>query len=131
MVFLDSVYWIAIKHQKDKWHQRAIALRPYVMAVDIIFITEGIVIETVNFLLRKENATIAQQVLNDLLSAPKITLLENNQISRKGTLKIMNKYTQLSFTDANIVWHMRKSKVQEVLSFGSGFDGIADVIRKF
>ena len=131
MAFLDSVYWIAIKHQKDKWHQKAVALRSYVITIDRIYITEGILIETSNFLLRKENSTIAQQVLNDLLSSSKITLLENNQISRKGTLKIMKKYAQLSFTDANIVWHMRNSKVLEVLSFDSGFDGIPDIVRKF
>lgn len=131
MAFLDSVYWIAIKHQKDKWHQKAVALRSYVITIDRIYITEGILIETGNFLLRKENSTIAQQVLNDLLSSSKITLLENNQISRKGTLKIMKKYAQLSFTDANIVWHMRNSKVLEVLSFDSGFDGIPDIFRKF
>ena len=75
MAFLDSVYWIAIKHQKDKWHQKAVALRAYVMSIDRIYITEGILIETGNFLLRKENATIAQQVLNDL--EKKITESDN------------------------------------------------------
>ncbi len=128
---MDSVYWIAIKHQKDKWHQSAISLRPYVISLVSIYITEGILIETGKFLLRKENTSTAQQVIHDLLYATKVTLMENNEISRKGTLEIMNKYDQLSFTDANIVWHMKSNNIQEVLSFDSGFDGIPDVVRKF
>lgn len=130
MAVLDSVYWIAIKHQKDKWHKASLSLSSYVLELDKIYITEGILIETGNFLLRKVNPIIAHQVLDDLLNEPKIILMENNEISRKGSLRIMKKYNHLSFTDSNIVWHMRNNKIKEVLSFDSGFDAIPDIVRR-
>ena len=129
--FLDSVYWIAIKNQKDKWNQASISLRPFILDLDKIYITEGILVETGNVLLRKENARTSQQVRYDLLSSPKNTSLENNEISRKGTLEIMKNYNHLSYTDANTVWHMRNSRIQVVVSFDSGFDSIPNIARKF
>ena len=51
-MFVDSVVWIALKYNKDKWHNSANMLTETLLKAQTIIITEPIITETYNFLLR-------------------------------------------------------------------------------
>ena len=54
MVMVDSVVWIAYKNKRDTWHNTAMTLLPNILKQEkFVYITDYIVLEVVNFLLRK------------------------------------------------------------------------------
>ena len=83
------------------------------------------------FFTKKSSFKIAYQTYIDLISSKDIQILENNSISRIGTMSILQKYNHLSYTDANSVWHSQTTGIKEIMSFDQGFDDIENIIRVF
>lgn len=128
-MIIDSVVWIALKYSRDKCHQQAVKLQEKILSTPKIFITEGILVETYNFLLRKVSAKIALETFTDLINSNEIEILPNNSVSFNGTRSILEKYSQLSYTDANLVWYADRIGITEVLSFDLGFDPVPWIQR--
>lgn len=128
-MMIDSVVWIALKYKRDQWHNHAVQLKDRILSIDKIFITDFILLETYNFLLRKASYSSAQETLNMFVQSPKISILYNNYISITGSKAILQNYNHLSLTDANIIWFVRNLQMKEVLSFDKGFEGIPEVKR--
>ncbi|MHA1982904.1 MAG: type II toxin-antitoxin system VapC family toxin, partial [Candidatus Hodarchaeales archaeon] len=123
-MFVDTVYWIAIKHSKDQWHQKALELKNQLLQSNKIYVTDFVIVETYNFLLRKISMDIAVETIETFLESERIEILFNDRLSLEKSYQILNKYNNLSLTDANIVWLSSIVNDQEILSFDSGFDGI-------
>ncbi len=49
-MFIDSVVWIALKYKRDQWHKEAVQLKKKIIALDNIYVTDFIVVETYNLL---------------------------------------------------------------------------------
>lgn len=130
-MFIDSVYWIAIKHSKDQWHHDALKLKEHLLQARKIYVTDFIIIETYNFLLRKLSSEVALNTFETFLESPTIEILYNDRLSLENSYQILNRYKHLSLTDANIVWFMTLVNDQEILSFDNGFDGIPKIKRIF
>ena len=96
-----------------------------------IYITDFILIECYNFLLRKISSDTALDILNMFLTSEKITILYNDHISILASQQILVKYPRLTLTDANIVFFSQLQKDHEILSFDSGFDSIIGIKRIF
>ena len=128
-MFIDSVIWIALKYNHYQSHIKATTLKEKTLSSKIIYITDYIVIETYNFLLRKVSSEIAKETLNVFLNSPKINILCNNKVSLEATKRILDIYPHLSFTDANIIWHCHLLDDNEIMSFDEGFDLVATIIR--
>ena len=128
-MIIDSVVWIALKSKRDQWHDQAVKLKEKILSLDKIFITDFIILETYNFLLRKVSYSAAQETLSMFLQSPKISILYNNHISITGSNLMLQKYNQLSLTDANIIWFTNNLNIKEILSFDKGFEGISEVKR--
>ncbi|MHA1449854.1 MAG: type II toxin-antitoxin system VapC family toxin [Candidatus Hodarchaeales archaeon] len=128
-MFVDSVVWNALKHRRDQWHQEAIQLKEQILALERIFITDFIIVETYNFLLRKVSLAAAQDTLSLFLKSQKIMILYNNHLTLVNSQKILNKYEHLSLTDANIVWFSENTGLKTLISFDNGFNSVSSVIR--
>ncbi|HKZ39877.1 MAG TPA: PIN domain-containing protein [Candidatus Hodarchaeales archaeon] len=128
-MFIDSVAWIALKLRTDQWHKRAQELRSNILEAPRLFITDFIMAETYNFLLRKASSDLAFETLKMHLESEKITRLYNNDFSISGTKKILNRFSHLSLTDANIVWHSSVLGEPRVMSFDNGFDSVPNIQR--
>jgi predicted nucleic acid-binding protein len=128
-MFVDTVYWIAIKHSKDQWHQKALELKNQLLQSNKIYVTDFVIVETYNFLLRKISMDIAVETIETFLESERIEILFNDRLSLEKSYQILNKYNNLSLTDANIVWLSSIVNDQEILSFDSGFDGIPKIKR--
>ncbi len=128
-MFIDSVVWIALASKKDQWHKDALKLKNQVLKLDKIYVTDLIINETYNFLLRKVSFSAASDTLVMFLESPKITILFNNFLTLSNTKNILMKHTHLSLTDANIVWFSENLNKKEVMSFDKGFDSVQTISR--
>lgn len=130
-MFIDSVVWIALKYEKDQWHPFALKLKNNIFKAKKILITDYIIIETFNFLLRKTSSDIAQDTLTMFLTSKKIEILYNDAISMLASQQILSKYPILSLTDANIIFYTQIKKDFDIMSFDSGFDAVPGITRIF
>ncbi len=128
-MFIDSVVWIALKYKRDQWHQEAIHLKNRILTLEKIYVTDFIIVETYNFLLRKVSWPAAQETLAMFLESQKIAILYNNVLSLSNSKKILNQHNHLSLTDANIVWFTENLNIKEIMSFDMGFDSVSGVKR--
>jgi len=128
-MLIDSVIWIALASKKDHWHKDAHKLKNQILKLDKIYVTDLIINETYNFLLRKVSFSAASDTLVMFLESPKITILFNNFLTLSNTKTILMKHTHLSLTDANIAWFSENLNLKEVMSFDKGFDSVQTITR--
>ena len=128
-MFIDSVVWIALASKKDQWHKEALKLKNQILKLGKIYVTDLIINETYNFLLRKVSFSAASDTLVMFLESPKITIMFNNFLTLSNTRNILMKHTHLSLTDANIVWFSENFNKKEVMSFDKGFDSVQTISR--
>lgn len=128
MVVMDSVMWIAYKNRRDAWHEKAKVLLPKILEQKkLIFITDYIVLEVVNFLLRKIDHKTSLETLEMFLRTEKIKILYNDAVSFLATKNVMEKYQGLSFTDANIIVNMKENNLKELCTLDKGFEIVKDI----
>ncbi|MFX1285059.1 MAG: type II toxin-antitoxin system VapC family toxin [Promethearchaeota archaeon] len=130
-MLIDSVVWIALASKKDQWHKNAQKLKNQILKLDKIYVTDLIINETYNFLLRKVSFSAALDTLVMFLESPKITILFNNFLTLSNTKTILMKHIHLSLTDANIAWFSENLNIKELMSFDKGFDSIQTITRIF
>ena len=128
-MFIDSVVWIALKYKRDQWHEEANQLKNRIVRLEKIFVTDFIIVETYNFLLRKVSLTAAQETLIMFLESQKVVILYNNFLTLSNSKKILEKHNHLSLTDANIVWFSENLNIEEIISFDKGFDSVSGIGR--
>ena len=128
-MMVDSGFWIALKYDRDKWHNKALEFKGLLAEADTIYVTDNIITETYNFLLRKVSYEAAHKTLVSFIQLPKIKILFNNSLILRSTFEVMKKHNHLSYTDANMVWHCNNMGIEKVLSFDSGFDQLDKVKR--
>lgn len=130
-MFIDSVIWIAYKNTRDTWHEKAKTLLPKVLATaERVYVTDYVVLETVNHLLRKTSFQTARETLEMFLSSSRLTLIVNNENTLRATQDFFYEFPGLSITDANIVLHMKKLQEKTLFSFDKGFDQVRGILRK-
>ncbi len=128
-MFIDSVVWIALKYKKDQWHKEATHLKNRIVRLEKILVTDFVIVETYNFLLRKISLTAAQETLVMFLESQKVVILYNNFLTLSNSKKILEKHNHLSLTDANIVWFSKNLNIEEIISFDKGFDSVSGIER--
>jgi predicted nucleic acid-binding protein len=128
-MLIDSVIWIALASKNDQWHKAAQKLKDQILRLEKIYVTDLVINETYNFLLRKVSFSAASDTLVMFLESPKITILFNNLLTLSNTRTILLKYTHLSLTDANITWFSENLGIKKVMSFDKGFDTVKTIIR--
>ncbi len=119
MAFVDANVWIGFLNNKDAWHESAQELMPQIQNENI-FVTEGIVHETVNFLYQRCGREIAQHALELFSTTPNIEILfldgETWQEERKAFRE-----NDFSLTDAQIVAFMKVLKDKKLYTFDQHF----------
>lgn len=69
LVFADSLYWIALTHPRDQWHQKAVAVRERLSASRLVT-TEDILVEFLTYFgargpkIRQTAALVARSILD-------------------------------------------------------------------
>jgi predicted nucleic acid-binding protein len=69
-VFVDTIYFVAVINPRDQWHQKALAIRPWLVDKRLLT-TETILLETLNFFceygtnMRRVTSLFIRDVLTD------------------------------------------------------------------
>ena len=134
------IWWINVRRfccldslQKlqDAWHTKVASLLPTLLQTDDkVYVTDYIVLETVNHLLRKTSFDAAKETLEMFIRSPRITTIHNDENAFRQTYDFFAKYPGLSVTDANIVLHMLRLKERNLFSFDNGFDIVKEISRR-
>ena len=128
MIIIDSVVWIAYKNKRDAWHNKAVSLLPTILQQEkIVYVTDYILLEVINFLNRKTGHKTAVETLEMFTKTEKIRILFNDKVTFLATKNIMKQFSGLSFTDANIIVNMRENDINQLCSLDQGFAGIEGV----
>jgi predicted nucleic acid-binding protein len=128
MIIIDSVVWIAYKNKRDFWHDQAVKLLTKILKQEkIVYVTDYIILEVINFLNRKTNQKTAVETLEMFTKSEKIRILYNDSVTFLASKNIMMKYSGLSLTDANIIVNMKDYEINQLCSLDQGFNGVKGI----
>ena len=130
-LFIDSVVWIGAKLKNDQWHQKSVKIINKFVNREIktAYVTDHIVLETVNFILKKGGFNNALETLRIFENHERIELINVDEITFARASSIFEKFPGLSITDASIVAAMEELEVEHIYSFDKGFDTIDWIVR--
>ena len=133
IMFIDSVVWIGAKLKNDQWHEQSDKIiRQFVENSNkIVHINDYVVLETVNFLLRKGGFDTALATLKLFREHERIKIIHITDQLLEQTYDIFTKYKGLSITDASIVATMHQFGITKLYSFDGGFDKVPWIERLY
>jgi len=131
-VVIDTVVWVGAKSERDNYYEKSNNIINAFLNKKIkkVIITDYVLIETINFLLRKSGFEFTYDVLNSITESGKIEIRYSDEIFLTKIKEIFEKYKNLSLTDCSIVALMEERKIKYLFSFDSGFDKVKGIIRK-
>lgn len=129
---IDSNVFIAAWHQRDEHNDKAIRILRQVAQAEAeeIFITNYVVLEVVNFLLRKASFEMAQTAMEYLTKTERIKIIFVDAIMGKQIEPFFSKYKTLSLTDCSILSLAEEFGITVIYSFDAGFDKVKGVERR-
>ena len=133
IVFVDSVVWIGAKLKNDQWYEQSNKIiRQFAEISEKFFhINDFVVLETVNFLLRKGGFDTASATLKLFREHEQIEIIHMTDKLLEQTYDFFIKYKGLSITDASIVAIMHQFGITKLYSFDGGFDKVPGIERLY
>lgn len=130
-LFIDSVVWIGAKLKNDQWHKESVSIINKFINKEIkkAYVTDYIILETVNFVLRKGGFDAALETMNIFENHERIEVINIDEITFAQASAIFKKYPGLSITDASTVAVMEELEIKRIYTFDKGFDMIDWVVR--
>ena len=131
-MFIDSVVWIGAKLKNDQWHEQSNKIISQVKNSNkVVHINDHVVLETVNFLLRKGGFDTALATLELFREHERIKIVHVTDQLLEQTYDIFTTYKGLSITDASIVATMHQFGITKLYSFDGGFDKVPGIERLY
>ena len=127
---IDANILIGNIYPSDQYHKETERLLPeFVKRHGEVHLTDYVFLEVINFLTKKVGRHEAEKTIEKLLTSNKIKIIYNTPETFLQTANEYKNYSNLSFTDVNIVIQMRRHGLKELLSFDAGFDEVKEIKR--
>lgn len=128
---VDSGVFIAFQHPKDPNNEEARTIIKNFKEGEIkeIFINDFIILETINFLLRKESFERTKIFFDYFLNTDRINIIYCDTGILKRIKELFDRYKTLSITDCSLIALAEELKIKEIFSFDSGFDKVKGIKR--
>jgi predicted nucleic acid-binding protein len=128
---VDSGIWIASRAENSESKKASNILEAFSdLKISKIYITDYILLESVNFLLRKKYFDVALEIYDYLTKTDRINIIYVNENLSIRIKELFEKYKTLSLTDCSIIALAENSGIKTVFSFDSGFEKIKSISRK-
>lgn len=129
---IDTIVWVGAKSKDDQFKVRSREIIENFLNGNIkkIYITDYVLLETINFLLKKESFENANKALNMFLQSDRIEIIYADELMLQDIKKLFEEYKVLSLTDCSIIALMKEKGIKYLFSFDSGFDKVKGIIRK-
>lgn len=119
MLFVDSVYWIAVINPRDQWHQTALATRERRSDADLVT-TENVLIEVLTYFgaygpdVRRTAARVVRTILDD----PEVDVLPHTADTFMDGLALYEARLDKTYSmvDCMSMVIMRDRDIREVLT---------------
>lgn len=128
-IFIDTGVFIAVRNADDEVHDRSKELMRKALKADYgkIYTSDYVIDEAVTTaLIRTRRHELAVDVGRYIIESPRIIKLwTTKEIFELAWQKFKTlKDKPLSFTDCITLAHMQQNRIEQILSFDSGFDGL-------
>lgn len=126
MIFVDSSFFIALAHEKDRWHHRAVELAEKLP--DEKLVTELIISESVTAIGALGGGKAGVDVYEYIIENCEVVFIDRELL--EGAVPIYLKYDGLlSVADAVSIEIMRRQGIKKIVSFDSDFDKVEGISR--
>ena len=127
----DSGVFIGSQDSGDQYASVASEILKYFKDKVIfkIYITDYVVVETVNFLLKRIGFEKAIIMYDFLLNTDNIAIIYADDLSTGKIKEIFDNYKNLSITDCSLIALSEKYKIKCIFSFDKHFDAIKGLKR--
>lgn len=127
----DSNIFIAAWHKADDKSNSAIEILNQFKEgkIKTLFITNYVVVETVNFILRKAGYEHAFKAYIYLTQTDGIRIFYVDKIMDSEIKNLFMKYKSLSITDCSLIALSREISIKSVYSFDKGLDKAKEITR--
>lgn len=128
---IDSGVWIAAKHASDQYYGEASKIINSWNdgSIGYVLITDYVVLETANFLLRKTSFGTALEAIRMLTESQRIRVRYVDALMHARIMELFQQYKDLSLTDCSLIALAEEEDVKELYSFDTAFDKIKSVQR--
>ncbi len=128
---IDSGIWIASKIEGPE-NKKAESILKAFLNLDIqkIYVTDYILLESVNFLLRKKHFDIALEIYDYLTKTDRINIVYVDENMSLRIRELFEKYKTLSVTDCSMIVLAEDYNIKNLFSFDSDFEKIRGLTRR-
>ncbi len=128
---VDSGIWIASKVDGPENKKAESILKAFSDSrIHKIYITYYVLMESVNFLLRKKHFNVALETYNYLTKTDRINIVYIDEGMSTRIKELFEKYKTLSITDCSMIVLAEDYSIKSLFSFDSDFEKIKTVNRK-
>lgn len=128
---IDSGVWIGARYKNDQYREKALAIVEAFLNKKIkeVHLTDYVLVETINFLLRKEGYETASEALNSFLESERVIIRYVDKMMLMRIRELAQRYKGLSLTDCSLAVLAEETGISEVFSFDTAFDKVKGVQR--
>lgn len=128
---LDSGVLIGLFHQEDQFRKKSLSIFKAFEEGNLhsLYTTDYVLVECVNFLLKRNSYQSADALVRFLLETDRISVIWMSSESKQKLVKLFEKHKGLSLTDCSLVLLSQELDMDMILSFDSGFDRIQGLHR--
>lgn len=129
---IDSGVWIGARYQNDQYRKKALAIVDAFINKQIkeVHLTDYVLVETINFLLRKEGYETASEALDSFLESERVIIRYVDKMMLMRIRELGQRYKGLSLTDCSLIALAEETGVNDVFSFDSAFDKVRGLQRR-
>jgi len=122
-VFADSLYWIALSHQRDQWHAAALKASRVLQSAEIVTTQEMLSEFLTAFRHAPRLRSIAARRVHQITADPQIIVLPQSDHSFQGGFALYKARPdkEYSLTDCISMEAMRQEGISEILTHDNHF----------
>ena len=129
---VDSGVWIAAKHASDQYYEKAARIISAWEgnSIGYVFITDYVVVETANFLLRKTSFETALEAVKMLTESERIRVRYVDKLMYAAIMRLFQQYKSLSIADCSLIALAEEEGISTIFSFDTTFDKVKGISRR-
>ena len=129
---IDSNVFIAAWHKRDQHNDASIDILNRFAAGKIrnLFITDYVLMEVVNFLIKKTNFTTTLAAYDYLTKSDRIKMMYVDRVMALEIKRLFSDYKALTLTDCSLIALSKELNIRTLFSFDTGFDRVKNVRRE-
>lgn len=127
----DANIFIGARLSRDQYHSVASTIiREFIDGkIRFVFMTNYVLVEIINFLLKKGSSELASEVYEQLMNTSRLRILYVDKVMESEIRNLFLTYKTLTLTDCSLIVLAKELGISTIYSFDSGFDKVSGIKR--